>query len=390
MLPSWLIRKIGGADVTMYRRSRTARFAPFSIVPVLLALTGCSGGAVGPAEAPVELDVRVLHGTATGSGEALGSEGTLTTPFSLATGEDGLVEVRLGDSAVLRVLPGTDATVTARTGGAYEVALDSAAGALWIADAGDAVSTTVTTPDGSVAADDARYTVTCGPDCAVAVLDGTVSAGSDATGVAAGSWSPISSLAPRPITPGSLDAENIRLDLAAGFAAPADDATIRPEDGALAGSYSVVYRAVESDYGASTGAVTRTVEVTLDCAGFDCTLAFSTELKLPDGSIGGSTTTLTFDGTSYHGVLEDSASCLSMATYDYVDGGIAFTGDTTITPTGAMPSELGAVTTAFDAVIVERNVATDAGRDAQCRINAQGPDPYSTTATVEGTGERAE
>ncbi len=175
--------------------------------------------------------------------------------------------------------------------------------------------------------------------------------------------------------------------------APTEPETNFPSENspnALLGSYSVEYRTTESDRDTITDEViVRNVEITGSCSGAQCDLAFTTELKAPDGSATSGTTALTFEGTEYRGTQATTFSCDGMRTLTTVEDGLEYTSETTITPTATIVEEGRTVVTAFDIVIVDRNEITTAGRDAGClEINLSGPDPYVSNSTAVGEGTR--
>jgi len=159
---------------------------------------------------------------------------------------------------------------------------------------------------------------------------------------------------------------------------------------ALVGSYSVEYRTTESDHEAITDeAIIREAEVTGSCSGNQCDLAFTTELKAPDGSTSSGTTDLTFEGTEYRGSQAATFSCDGLSTLTTVEDGLEYTSETTITPSATIVEDGRVVVVSFDIVTIERNAITAAGRDAGClRINFSGPDPYVANATTVGVGTR--
>ncbi len=159
---------------------------------------------------------------------------------------------------------------------------------------------------------------------------------------------------------------------------------------ALVGSYSVEYRTTESDHDAITDeSIVRDGEVTGSCSGSQCELAFTIELKAPDGSTASGTTALTFEGEEYHGTHASTFSCDGMTSLTTVEDGLEYTSETTITPSATIVEDGRVVVETFDIVTIERNEITAAGRDAGClRINFSGPDPYVSQATTVGVGTR--
>ncbi len=158
----------------------------------------------------------------------------------------------------------------------------------------------------------------------------------------------------------------------------------------LVGSYSVEYTTTESDRDAITGGtVVRNAEVTGSCEGDQCDLSFTTEIKLPDGSPGTTTTVLVFDGTTFSGTGSLATSCDGMTTLTTVEDGILYNFETTITPTATAIENGHEVVKSFKLVSIESNEITPSGRAAGClMINPSGPDPFATHATVAGVGTR--
>lgn len=158
----------------------------------------------------------------------------------------------------------------------------------------------------------------------------------------------------------------------------------------LVGSYSVEYRTTESDQQAITDeTIVRDGEVTGSCSGTECDLAFTTELKAPDGSTLSGTTALTFDGATYSGTQASTFSCDGMTSLTTVEGGLEYTSETTITPSDTIVEDGRVVVVSFDIVTIEHNEITAAGREAGClQINFSGPDPYAANATTVGVGTR--
>jgi hypothetical protein len=199
----------------------------------------------------------------------------------------------------------------------------------------------------------------------------------------------------RVIHPGILPIALVALVLAAcsptaSSVTPAETEAAAAVPEALVGTYSVEYRTTESDHETvSDEAIVRDAEVTGSCNGSQCDLAFTTELKAPDGSTMNATTALDFDGTTYQGTQTASFSCDGMSTLTTVDGGLEYTSETTVTPTATTVADGRTVVVTFDIVTVERNEITAAGREAGClNINFSGPDPYVTNATTVGVGTR--
>jgi hypothetical protein len=159
----------------------------------------------------------------------------------------------------------------------------------------------------------------------------------------------------------------------------------------LVGTYSIEYRTTESDSSAITDdTVVRDGEVTGSCtSSSECDLTFTTELKAADGSTSSGSTTLTFDGGTYHGTQSSTFSCDGMTSLTTVEDGIAYTSETTITPSATTEEDGSIVVTSFDIVTVERNEVTAAGRDAGClKINFSGSDAYVANATTVGVATR--
>jgi len=152
----------------------------------------------------------------------------------------------------------------------------------------------------------------------------------------------------------------------------------------------VTYRTTESDFQPVTDdTIVRHVEVSGSCTESECDLAFTTELKAPDGSVVSGTTALTFDGTAYHGTQNATFSCDGMSSLTTVEDGLEYTSDTTVTPSATRVEDGRTVVTTFDVVTVERNEITEAGREAGClAINFSGPDPNVANATTVGVGTR--
>lgn len=171
-------------------------------------------------------------------------------------------------------------------------------------------------------------------------------------------------------------------------AASTDDSATTAD--ALVGRYSVDYRTTESDREVVTAeVVVRTAEVTGSCTGSDCNFEFTTEVKSPDGGLSSTTTALTFDGSTYVGSQSSAFSCDGMTSLTTVDGGLAYTSETTLTPSSTVIEGGRGLIATFDIVIVEHNEITSAGREAGClAINFAGPDPYVANFTTVGVGTR--
>ena len=317
----------------------------------------------------------------------------------LGVGGNGVADLRLESGAVFRIGAGSNATFS--SAGASEARLSVVVGSVWLATAtDDPTSVVVEIPGATTTASGASLAVICDPvTCHIGAADGpaivTPNAGAPinlqphqyAT-AAAGVVSGPAAFPPSALVVVPFLQQNAALDVQQGIRTSAEGAVIKPIDAVLDGTFRVTYTTTENDRDDVTGAsIERTARIATTCLGLACAITFTTELSSGTGSVIELATPMTFDGTTYHGVLTQSSNCSDFAPSAAPDAAVDYTGAVDLTPDAAALLDGIPAVTGYSSINLDVSVVNPAGQSSGCRINLRN-DGFSARSLTVGIGVR--
>ncbi len=350
-----------------------------------------------PPTPPLVASLVVVNGTVELNGQLV--EGAAPTDVvdgtTIAVSADGLAQLVLPSTAVIRL--GSAATASFQSAGNDAATVSLSTGSLWVAAPPDD-TTNITADLGGVQllSQGARLYAGCDvATCFAGTIDGAVQlAGTPLlpntyVNIASG----VPSL-PLPFPPSAMfvsgfPLQNTLLDTTAGFRPATATGAAGTETAILEGAYRVTYETTESDRAdlLGGGPVDRAVSIHTECAGLDCKLIFTTELQQPDGSVATTDTTLTFEGTVYHGVDVHLFACGTNTGDQFADG-LEYTADITVTVTAAEFQDGTPTVVGFDSRTVELNIINEAGKAGDCGLINLTNNSYIVNTVTLGTGVR--
>ncbi len=328
-----------------------------------------------------------------------------TAPVDIHPGDvldvagNGVAELRLESGAVLRIGAGSSATFD--SAGANEARLSVVVGSVWLAAAtGDPTNVVVEIPGATATASGASVAVICDPvTCHIGAADGPAIVAPNAGAlinlqphqyatVAGGVVSGPAAFPPSALVVVPFLQQNAALDVQEGLRTSAEGTVIKPIDAMLDGAYRVTYTTTENDRDDVTGtSIDRTARIATTCLGLACAITFTTELSNGSGSVIELSTPMTFDGTTYHGVLTQSNSCSDFAPRAAPDAAVDYTGTVDLTPDAAAFLDGRLIVTGYSSINLDVSIVNPAGQASGCRINLRN-DGFSARSLTVGVGVR--
>ncbi|CAN5478285.1 hypothetical protein BH10ACT2_BH10ACT2_19730 [soil metagenome] len=350
-----------------------------------------------PPTPPLVASLVVVNGTVELNGQPV--EGAAPTDVvdgtTIAVSADGLAQLVLPSTAVIRLGPAATASFQSAGNNAATVALST--GSLWVAAPPDD-TTNITADLGGVQllSQGARLYAGCDvAACFAGTIDGAVQlAGTpllqnNYVNIASGVPSLPLPFPPSAILAAGFPLQNSLIDVTAGLRPAVADGPASEVGAVLEGAYRVTYETIESDRAdlLGGGPIDRPVSIRTECLGLDCKLIFTTELQQPDGSNTTTDTELTFDGTVYRGLDRGLFAC-GTASGTQVADGLEYTADITVTVTAAEFRDGMPTVVTFETRREELNVITESGKAGDCGLINLTNNSYIVNTVTIGTGVR--